>query len=318
MIRSLAALGFSLVLVALALLAGPAVGAPPDAGAPPPREEKLHTIKIKEGLFLIQGPGGNIALSVGPDAVFLVDDQIAPMTAKLKAEVEQVTTRPVKFVFNTHWHQDHTGGNQVLGEAGALIVAHDNVRRRLAAGQTMELGGRTRVVPPAAPHALPVVTFKDSVSFHLNGDDIDAIHLAPAHTDGDSLVVFQKADVIHMGDTYFAGHYPFVDLGSGGSVEGVIAAADKVLALAKDTTQIIPGHGPITDKKQLRAYRDMLVAVRDRVRKLVLAGRALAEVQAQKPSAEFDDPWGTGFINGATLVETIYTEQKKLAERPKR
>jgi glyoxylase-like metal-dependent hydrolase (beta-lactamase superfamily II) len=272
------------------------------AAADPPKG--LTTQKIAEGLYLIQGPGGNIALQTGKDAVFLVDDQVAPMTPQLQAELVKVTNKPVRFVLNTHWHEDHTGGNEKMGAGGAVIVAHDNVRKRLSTPQVVEMFHRS--IPPAQPGALPVITFADSVSFHLNDDDIDVFHVEAAHTDGDSIVWFHREDVIHMGDTFVTNGYPFIDISSGGAINGFIHAADRVLAVAKATTKIIPGHGDLATASQLKTYRDMLVTIRDRIQKGMAAGKSLTDIQATKPTAEFDAQKSAGFIKPAQFVETIY------------
>jgi glyoxylase-like metal-dependent hydrolase (beta-lactamase superfamily II) len=210
----------------------------------------------------------------------------------------------VRFVLNTHWHGDHTGGNENLGRAGALIVAHDNVRTRMSTDQFMNNLADTVKASPRG--ALPVVTFSDTVTFHINGDEVRAFHVPPAHTDGDAIVHFRRADVVHMGDTYFNGLYPYIDLSSGGSVDGVIAAADRVLAMAGEGTRIIPGHGPLSGRAELRAYRDMLSTVRDRVRGLAREGKTLQQVQAAKPSAEFDAKWGGGFMKPDSFVRVVY------------
>lgn len=276
------------------------------ARAQKPPEEKLETQKLTDGLYLITGAGGNVAVMVGPNGVLLVDDKLAPDTPALQKALAAITQRPVRFVFNTHWHGDHTGGNAVLGEKGAVIVAHDNVRKRMSTKQFMAM--MKREVPPSPEPALPVITFADSLTFHLNGDDIEVIHVDPAHTDGDSLVWFKKNNVLHMGDTFMSAGYPFIDTSSGGTSEGFIKAADRALALAGPSTKIIPGHGPLADKKRLTQFRDMIVTIRDRIKKLAAAGKTLAEVQAAKPTAEYDAMWGTAFIRPEQLVETIYQE----------
>jgi glyoxylase-like metal-dependent hydrolase (beta-lactamase superfamily II) len=262
--------------------------------------------KVAEGVYMLKGAGGNIGLSVGADAAFLVDDQYAPLTPKIKAAVAALTSKPVKFVLNTHWHGDHTGGNKDLGEAGTLIVAHENVRKRMSTDQFIEAFGMKE--PAADPAALPVVTFTDSVTFHLNGDEIQAFHVAPAHTDGDSVIHFRKANVLHGGDTFFNGMYPFIDLSTGGSVNGMIAAADRMLAIAGDGTRIIPGHGPLASKADLKAYRDMLATARDRVAALVKAGKTLEQVTAAKPLAELDAKWGQGFLKADPFVSILYKD----------
>ncbi len=269
--------------------------------------------KIAEGVYMLKGAGGNIGLSVGADTAFLIDDQYAPLTPKVKAAVAALTSKPVRFVLNTHWHGDHTGGNKDLGESGTLIVAHENVRKRMSTDQFIEAFGMKE--PAADPAALPVVTFTDAVTFHLNGDEIYAFHVAPAHTDGDSVVQFRKANVLHGGDTFFNGMYPFIDLSSGGSVNGMIAAADRMLALAGEGTKIIPGHGPLGTKADLKAYRDMLATSRDRVAALVKAGQTLEQVTAAKPTADLDAKWGQGFIKPDPWVSILYKDLARAAGR---
>jgi cyclase len=294
------------IVLAAAVLSLVATAAVAAENAPP---EKLETQKLTDNIWLITGPGGNIALMTGATGTFIVDDQIAPMTPQLKKAVAAVTPKPVRFVFNTHWHGDHTGGNVAFGSDGALIVAHDNVRKRMSTEQFVAMVNKT--VPPSPEPALPVITFADSLSFHVNGDDIQVVHVEPAHTDGDSIVFFKKANVLHMGDTFFSFGYPFVDLSSGGSVDGYVRAADRALAMAQPTTKIIPGHGPVVDIKRLKTYRDMIATIRDRIKKLVAAGKSLDQVQAAKPTAEFDAEWGGAFIKPDKFVETVYQDLTK-------
>ncbi|HEV7500975.1 MAG TPA: MBL fold metallo-hydrolase [Vicinamibacteria bacterium] len=266
--------------------------------------------KVADGVYMLTGAGGNIGVSVGADTVFLIDDQYAPLTPKVKAAVAALSDKPIRFVLNTHWHGDHTGGNKDLGEAGTLIVAHENVRKRMSSEQFIEAMGVK--VPASVPAALPVVTFTDAVTFHLNGEEIHAVHFAPAHTDSDSVVQFRKANVIHAGDLFFNGSYPFIDLSTGGSVDGMVAGADRMLAMSDDNTRIIPGHGPLGTKADLKAYRDMLATVRDRVAAQLKAGKTLEQVTASAPTAEFDAKWGQGFMKANLFLAILY---KDLASR---
>jgi cyclase len=265
---------------------------------------RVRVQPLRGNVYMLVGAGGNIGLSVGADAAFLVDDQYAPLSDRIIAAVRSVTAQPIRFVVNTHWHGDHTGGNENIGKAGALIVAHENVRRRMSVEQFNAIFNRR--TPPSSPAALPTVTFTDSVSFHINGDDLVAYHVPPAHTDGDAVVHFTKADVVHMGDTFFNGGYPFVDVSSGGNVNGVVAVADRVLASCTATTIVIPGHGPIADCAALKRYRDVVATVRDRVQAGMRNGRTLADLKAAGLSAEFDATWGRGFIRPDVFVELIY------------
>jgi len=264
---------------------------------------EVQTVKLTDTVYMLVGAGGNLGVSAGEDTVFVIDDQYAPMTEKIAAAIAKISAKPVQFVLNTHWHGDHTGGNENLGKAGSIIVAHENVRKRMSVEQFIEaFNMRT---PPAPKVALPVITFASATTFHLNGDEIRAIHMPNAHTDGDTIVHFVRNDVIHMGDIYFNGMYPFIDSATGGSVEGVISACDKALAIASDKTRIIPGHGPLSNKGELKAYRDMLSAFSGRVRDMVRQGRKLEEITAANLNSEFDDKWGKGFIKGPKFVEML-------------
>ncbi len=253
---------------------------------------QIRTQSLGGGLYMLQGSGGNIGLAVGDDAVFVVDDQFAPLTPKILAAIAALTPRPVRFVVNTHWHFDHTGGNENLGQAGALLVAHENVRRRMSTGQFIEALNRQE--PPAAAGALPVVTFTESLTFHINGDSVVVRHVPPAHTDGDAIVFFTRANVIHMGDLFVSAGLPFVDRSSGGSLHGVIGAAETALAMADGQTRIIPGHGPLADRARLQAYRDMLVTLRDRMRAEIAAGKTVEQILAARITADFAADWPGG------------------------
>lgn len=263
---------------------------------------EIRSTEVAEGVHVLQGAGGNLGLVVGDNGAFLVDDQYAPLTEKIQEAVAAITDQPIRFVFNTHWHGDHTGGNEKLAEAGALIVAHDNVRTRLSAGQFMAF--LERDVAPAPVGALPVVTFNDRVTFHLGGHTVDAVHVPHAHTDGDAFVHLRESDVIHAGDLVFYGMYPFIDYGSGGRLSGLIDAVDRMLGLAGEDTRIIAGHGgPVIDRDQLQDYRDMLATVHDRLRAHIDGGLDLDAIQAEAPTADFDAFWGGGFIGADRFVE---------------
>jgi cyclase len=270
---------------------------------------EIKTEKLADGVYMMTGSGGNLGVSVGEDGVFLIDSQFAPLTPKIQAAIAKLSARPVRFLLNTHWHFDHVGGNENLGKAGAIIVAQDNVKKRLSTeGFIAFFNMKSRAEPKIA---LPVVTFTRDLSLHLNGDDIRAFHAPNAHTDGDTVVQFAKSDVIHMGDTFFNKMYPFIDTSSGGSVAGVLAAADRGLKMAGEKTKIIPGHGPLGTKADLKAYRDMLAAVSGRVASQVKQGRKLEEVVASKPTAQYDAAWGKGFLAPEKFVAMLYGNLKK-------
>jgi cyclase len=267
-------------------------------------EVQIHTVDVAPGVHMLTGEGGNIGVSTGPDGVIVIDDQFAPLSAKIRAAVAAISKAPLRFVINTHWHGDHTGGNENFAGFGAVIVAHDNVRKRMSTEQFVAAFDRT--VPPSPAAALPVVTFGQDVTFHWNGDTIHAIHVPHAHTDGDAIVHFEKANAVHAGDVYFAGRYPFIDLSSGGSLDGMIAGVDLVLALSDEKTRIIPGHGELSNRAELTRYRAVLVAARERVGAAIAQGKTLEDVLADRPLAEFDDTWGSGFVDGESFLKTVY------------
>lgn len=270
---------------------------------------RIRTVSVADGVYMLMGAGGNIGVSAGANGVVLIDDQFAPLTDKIKAAVAAINPGPIRFLLNTHWHGDHTGGNENFAKDGVVIVAHENVRHRMSVEQFVAALNRT--VPPSPEAALPIVTFTDAVTFYLNADSINAFHVAPAHTDGDVVIYFRRANVVHMGDTYWNGRYPLIDLSSGGSVDGMVAAMDRVLAMTDENTKYIPGHGELSGRAGVAAFRDMLSTVRDRVRTLVRQGKTLAQVKAAKPSAEFDAAWGGGYINPDRFVETLYADLSK-------
>jgi len=270
---------------------------------------QIKTTQLTQNIYMLEGEGGNIGVSAGEDGVFMIDDQFAPLTPRILAAVKAISDKPVRLLLNTHWHFDHVGGNENLGKSGVVIIAQDNVRKRMSAKTAIDFFKSS--YGPAAPAALPVITFNETVTFHLNGDDATALHLANAHTDGDSIIHFRNANVIHMGDTYFNGLYPFIDVGTNGSVKGVIAAADRALAMSDDNTKIIPGHGPLSNKRELKAYRDMLAAVYPKVERMVKAKKTLAQVIAAKPTKDYDAAWGNGFLKPEQFVEIVYASATK-------
>jgi glyoxylase-like metal-dependent hydrolase (beta-lactamase superfamily II) len=262
---------------------------------------RIESIPVAGGIHMLTGRGGNIGVSVGEDGVFLIDDQYAPLTERIKAAVAGLSDRPARFVLNTHWHGDHTGGNENLGREGVVIVAHDQVYERMT--KENFIAAFNQKVPPSPKTALPVISFNDTVTFHLNGHDIHAVHVKNAHTDGDSVVHFRDANVIHTGDVYFNGMYPFIDADSGGSLDGVIAAVDVILGLTDEKTRIIPGHGPLSDRNGVVAYRKFLVDVRDRIGAMMRDGKSIDEIRAAKPLADYEPTLGKGFLPTDKFIE---------------
>lgn len=256
----------------------------------------LVTTKLTDSLALLSGPGGNMAVHFGPEGALLVDTGVHPTARGLAKGAEAFAGKPVTSVINTHWHFDHTGGNEFFGRNGARIIAHDNVRARLGTDQKVEAFDFT--FPPAPAAALPTLTFPETLRLYVGGETIGLHHVPPAHTDGDSLVRFDKANVLHMGDTFFNGFYPFIDYSSGGWIGGMVAAADYALALCNAQTRIIPGHGPLATPADLKAARGMLATAQGRIEKLLDAGKTLDEIAAAKPTEDIDPKWDQGFFNG--------------------
>ncbi len=263
----------------------------------------IETVPVSTGIYMLTGEGGNIGVSVGVDGTLIIDDQYAPLAGKIEAALNRLAKGAPKFLINTHWHGDHAGGNEHFGRAGAIIVAHAKVREALKIDKTIPLFNMHK--PPSPRAALPVVTFEDRMTLHWNDHEMVLLHVPNAHTDGDAIVHFRDANVIHMGDTFFNGFYPFIDTDSGGSIAGMIAAAERVLALADAHTKIIPGHGPLANRADLVAYRDMLVTAERAIRTLRGAGRTPDEIVAAKPTAALDPDWGKGFLAPDVWVRIV-------------
>ena len=287
------------------MIAAAALGlALPAAAQVKPDEVTITSDEAAPGIHVLYGAGGNMALAFGPNGAFLVDDQYAPLSPKIMAKIKELAGRDVRFLVNTHWHGDHSGGNENFGKAGALIFAHDNVRVRMSSEQKNRIG---ETVPPSPAAALPVITFGSTNSFHINGDTVRAVHVPHAHTDGDALIRFQKANVLHMGDTFFTSNsFPYIDRGSGGGIRGLVAAIDRGLELSDDATKIIPGHGKMTDRKTLAAYRAMLADIMARVEGLKVDGKDRAAVVAAKPAAAYEATRTGGFISADAFVATVF------------
>lgn len=262
-------------------------------------------VPVSANIYALIAEGGNIAVSVGEEGTFLVDDQFAPLTRKLLWEIEQLGGGTPRFLINTHWHFDHAGGNENLGAAGTLIVAHDNVREMLSVDN--HISALNRDIKAVASEGLPVITFSHDTTFHMNGETIRAFHVSHAHTDGDAVVHFQNANVIHAGDVWFNGFYPFVDVEHGGSLAGMLAATDQIIALADEQTKIIPGHGPVGSREELVRYRDMLSQVLMELRALKKQGKSQQEMIALQPTKSFDKEWGDGFLSPEKWLEIIYS-----------
>lgn len=271
---------------------------------PPQFDMEIKTAKLTDNLYVLDGAGGNVAVFVWEEGVLLVDDKVTPASPRLKAAVAAISAKPIRFVVNSHWHRDHSGGNESVAGDGSVIVAHENVRRRMSVDSFVAVFDRKVPASPAA--ALPVVTFTRDVTFHLGGEEISVTHVDPAHTDGDSLVHFRTANVIHMGDCYLNGSFPVVDFSSGGTLPGTIAAADVALAMLDPRTRIIPGHGPVASDRDLRQWRDMLATILERVKKSVAAGRNLEQVKAERPTREWDERFPRSFVTSDHVVEEAY------------
>lgn len=265
---------------------------------------KIGVIPVTDNIYMLSGQGGNIGVFLGGDGTFVVDDQFAPLTEKILAAIKSVGGDTPRFLINTHFHGDHTGGNENLGKAGTLIVSHDNVRQRLVNGSFIEAFGMN--APPANKVALPILTFSEDMHFHINNDSVNALYVPGAHTDGDSIIHFKKANVVHAGDVFFNGFYPFIDAANGGSLRGTIAAADTILALTDSKSKIIPGHGPLADKKQLQAYRDMLATAYTRLLKLKNEGASVEDAIIHDPLADLESQWGGGIFKGEKWISIIY------------
>jgi len=266
---------------------------------------EIKVTKVAGNVYMLEGSGGNIGVSAGSDGILIVDDQFAPLADKIKAALKTVGEGKLKFILNTHWHGDHTGGNAVFGPE-APIIAQTNVRKRLAEG----LAAPNRNVKPAPKEALPVITFDQSLSVHFNGEEIRVIHFPHGHTDGDSVIFFTSSNVVHMGDDFFAGRFPFVDLASGGDVEGVTKNVGDIISKLPAGVKNIPGHGPLSTVDDLKLYHRMPVETTDIVRKKMAAGKTLDQIKSEGLADEWKT-WGTGFIKTDQWIEIIFQSLSK-------
>lgn len=288
--------------IATALATASIVIASPLAAQRDFSQVEITSEELAPGVAVLFGAGGNIGVSHGEDGTLIIDDQFAPLTDKIEAAVAYLGATPVHYVVNTHWHFDHTGGNENLGKKGAHIIAHENVRVRLVKGSPE---GSRFPVPPAPDEALPVVTYDRGITLHLNGDTIDVMFVGGGHTDGDSIVRWREKNIVHMGDLYFKiPGWPFVDVESGGDIEDLLFSLDSAIKLMDEDTKVIPGHGPMSDRRELVAYRNTIGEAVTRIRALRDSGSSLEEAQALSPLSSFDR--GEGFINEDQFIEAVW------------
>lgn len=266
---------------------------------------EIKVTKVAGTVYMLEGAGGNIGVSVGDDGIVIVDDEYAALAPKIIAALNGITDKPIKFIINTHYHGDHTGGNEVFARSGT-IIAQENVRKRLQSGTK----NGTRETPPAPKIALPVITFNDRAGVHVNGEDIRATHYPHGHTDGDAVIEFTQSNVIHMGDDFFNGNFPFIDTENGGSARGMLAAVDNVLGRMRDDAKVIPGHGPLGDKAALREFADMLRGTTDAVGAAIKAGKTLDQMKQEKILAPWDK-WTWQFIPTDRFTEMLYNDLKR-------
>ena len=259
---------------------------------------------LTETLFYLKGYGGNVIVSSGDDGVFMVDDQYPEQQGPLRDALTSLSLDNPKFLINTHWHRDHAGSNESFSASGALIFAHENVRKRLSEEQFIAFFKHT--VPPAGEEALPVVTFTQGMRLFLNDDEVEIYHAPSAHTDGDAVIYFRRSNVLHTGDIFFENMYPFIDTSSGGTIGGVIAAVETMIGLVNEDTQVVPGHGPISDLEGLKSYLKMMARVRKRITERIVAGQSLEQVVAAKPTKEFDEKYASGFLKPDNFVRLIF------------
>lgn len=271
-------------------------------------EVQVGSAKLADNLYMFWDSGGmgNTVVLTGDDGVLMVDTKVENSIDKLLAQIKGLSEKPVRFTIITHWHFDHVGGNEKIAKTGATIVAHENVRKRMSVEQDMKMFNMK--VPPAAKTALPLLTFKKEIAFHLNGEEVKVFHLEPGHTDGDSVIYFQNANVIHMGDLYFEGLYPYIGIESGGSINSMIKVINQILPLIDENTKVVPGHGPVSNKAQLKEYVSMLTAIRDNVSRLIQEGNTKEKVVAAKPTQAFDEKWGKGFLLPDQFAGLVYMD----------
>jgi cyclase len=311
--KQVAIAAFAAAVIGLAGIASAQQPAP--SPAPPQRDFSKTVIKTTDlggNTYMLEGEGGNITVAVGSDGIFMVDSQFAPLHDKIKAAIANISKLPIKFLVNTHFHGDHTGGNALFHKDGAVIVAHLNVRKRLAAGTTNGLTGVK--TPPADPAALPTKTYTKEIAIPFKGrHPIFLGHLENAHTDGDTYVQFTDANVLSTGDIFNNGHYPNIDFANGGNINGMIAGAETYLRLTDDNTKIVPGHGPLAGKADLKTYLAMLTTARDRMAALVREGKSEADVVAAKPFADLDKTWAVSDQASTNFIRVVY---HSLADKP--
>lgn len=266
---------------------------------------KIKANQLTDQIYMLTGSGGNIGIMVGEDGVFMIDSQFAPLSDKIKAAIAQISEKEIIYLANTHWHGDHTGGNANFSADGAIIVAQENVLVRKSTDQHNKAFNRTT---PAAPkETWPVITFSEDMKIHLNDQEVALLHVHNAHTDGDAFVYFTKSNVIHMGDTFFNGRFPYIDLGSGGSVKGLIKAISKALMIVDDETQIIPGHGSLATKEDLSKYYEVITDVVQKVESAIASNHSLEDIKAAGYTSAHEG-WGSGFINDERFIDIIWTD----------
>ena len=261
---------------------------------------EITTQKVTDKIYMLQGQGGNIGVLVGEDGTLIIDDQFAPLTEKIKTAIAKISDHPAQFVLNTHWHYDHTDGNENFGEAGAIIVSHENSRERMSKDQVLAMTGQKQEAYD--DKGLPKITFAESMAFHYNGETVNVFHVGPAHTDGDAIIHFVEANVIHTGDVFVRYGLPFIDQPNGGNVEGMIAFVDAVATLADDNTKIIPGHGALSNKKDLLSYRAMLQTITDTIKQEMDKGKSLQQIADAKPLSQYPN----GFVTQDAFVKIVY------------